>query len=41
MSEQAKHYGSLALALAAALGVASGLALAAFAPTSPKTAQGG
>jgi hypothetical protein len=41
MNEQTKHYGSLALALAAALGVVSGLALAGFAPKSPKTAQGG
>ena len=40
MSEQPKHYGSLALALAAALGVVSGLVLAGCASKSPKTAQG-
>jgi hypothetical protein len=41
MSERAKGHASLGLALAAALGVASGLALAGFALKSPKAVPGG
>jgi hypothetical protein len=41
MSEPTKGYGSLGVALAATLGVVSGLALAGFALKSPKAARGG
>lgn len=41
MSEQSNRYGALGIALAAAVGVVSGLALAGVALKSPKAAPGG